>query len=75
MPGISGFGSSCSGNLCRLTLLPWSIALRLRMWTATLTLRLNLGGVASLFYCGAAGLREKQGCGGGAPVDLSILPS
>jgi len=67
MPGISGFGSSCSGNLCRLTLLPWSIALRLRMWTATLTLRLNLGGVASLFYCG------QQGCGKGRGVVGELL--
>lgn len=36
MPGISGLGSSCSGNLCRLTLLSWSIALRRRMRPGTL---------------------------------------
>ena len=61
MPGISGLGSSCSGNLCRLTLLSWSIAPRLIMRTGTLAIWPNLRGVAPLFRAGMAGLGERQG--------------
>lgn len=60
MPGISGLGSSCSGNLCRLTLLSWSIAPRLRMRTGTLAIWPNLRGVAPLFHPGGG----RAGVGG-----------
>ena len=47
MPGISSLGSSCSDNLCRLTLLSWNTEQRLRMCTDTLTDPLNVPCVAS----------------------------
>lgn len=71
MPGISGLGSSCSGNLCRLTLLSWSIAPRRRMRTGTLASWPNLRGVAPLFHPGAAGPGGRQGRGGSAPAGRS----
>lgn len=65
MPGISSLGSSCSDNLCRLTLLSWNTEQRLRMCTDTLTIRLNVPCVASFFYHKTAGLEWMQSDGRG----------
>ena len=65
MPGISSLGSSCSDNLCRLTLLSWNTEQRLRMCTDTLTVPLNVPCVASFFYHKTAGLEWMQSEGRG----------
>lgn len=62
MPGISGLGSSCSGNLCRLTLLSWSIAGRLRMRPGTLAMWPNL-------RAALPSIPASRGCGGGERLE------
>lgn len=55
MPGISSAGSSCSDNLCWLTLLSWNSAQRQRTRMATLTVWLNL-------HCMAPWLSASVAC-------------
>lgn len=65
MPGISSLGSSCSDNLCRLTLLSWNIEQRLRMWTDTLTMNCIYSAWQPPFSVRVGWLKGRWGRGGG----------
>lgn len=76
MPGISGLGSSCSGNLCRLTLLSWNIARRLRMRPGTLAMWPSLRRCLPSSPGSRGGGRQRRGAAGamfGLLTTLSCL--